>query len=182
MPTADAVMPISVVVERRDAKNPWGGHLWRPLGVLPPAAAAEPGKLLAEGEGWVHYQGGRLDIELFKRETEGYLTNLSQEPPRVFVVLRRNENAEGQGEEGGQGGQGELEFEPFMVTVCPYEASKYTEDQDDVVEGVPMPPDVLAWVRDFVTAHHVDTPFVKRKNRRQDDNGGRPPGPQRSLS
>jgi hypothetical protein len=176
MPTADAIMPISVVIERREAKNPWGGDLWRPLGVLPPGAAAEPGKILAEGEGWAHYQGGRFDIELFKRETEGYLTNLSQEPPRVFVVLRRNEDAEGPGEQEG------LEFEPFMVTVCPYEASKYGEDHDDVVEGVPMPPDVLAWVRDFVTAHHVDTPFVKRKNRRQDDNGGRPPGSPRGLS
>jgi len=177
MPTADAVMPISVVVERRDAKNPWGGQLWRPLGILPPAAAAEPGKLLAEGKGWAHYQGGRFDIELFKRETEGYLTNLSQEPPRVFVVLRRNEDAEGQGE------QGELEFEPFMVTVCPYEASKYTEDQDEVVEGVPMPPDVLAWVQDFVSAYHVDTPFVKRKNRPKDEGERRPPpAAQRGLS
>jgi hypothetical protein len=153
MPTADAVMPISVVVERRDAKNPWGGQLWRPLGILPPAAAAEPGKLLAEGEGWAHYQGGRFDIELFKRETEG------------------------------QGEQGGLEFEPFMVTVCPYEASKYTEDQDEVVEGVPMPPDVLAWVQDFVSAYHVDTPFVKRKNRPKDEGERRPPpSVQRGLS
>ncbi len=169
MSTADAIMPISVVVERRETKSPWGEHLWRPLGVLPAAAAAESGKLLAEGDGWAHYQGGRLDIELFKRETEGYLTNLSQEPPRVFIVLRRNEEAEG------------LEFEPFMATVCPYEAMGYNEDNEDVVEGVPMPPDIMAWLREFVTAHHVDTPFVKRKNRRKDDNGGRTQGPQRDV-
>ncbi len=170
--TADAVMPISVVVERRDSKNPWGGHLWRPLGVLPAVAAAESGKLLAHGEGWAQYQGGKLDIELFKRETEGYLTNLSQEPPVVFIVLRRNEGAEG------------LEFEPFMATVCPYEAMNYNEDNDDVVEGVPMPPHILAWLREFVTVHHVEVPFVKRKNRRKDDNGGRPPGqgPRQDLS
>lgn len=169
MTAADAVMPISVVVERRESKNSWSEDLWRPLGVLPASAAAEPGKLLAEGEGWAHYQGGRLNIELFKRETEGYLTNLSQEPPMVYVVLRQNEDAEG------------LAFEPFMATVCPYEAMNYNEDNDDVVEGVAMPPDVLAWLRDFVSIHHVDTPFVKRKNRRKDDIGGRPPGLQRDV-
>lgn len=161
--TADAVLPISVVVERRESKNPWGDPLWRPFGVLPADAAAATGKLLAEGEGWAQYQGGKLNIELFKRETEGYLTNLSQERPMVFIVLRRNGEAEG------------LEFEPFMATVCPYEAMNYSEDNDDVVEGVPMPPDVMAWVREFVTAHHVETPFVKRKNRRRPDGEHAPP-------
>jgi hypothetical protein len=174
MTAADAVMPISVVVERRESTNPWGGGLWRPFGVLPPDAAADAGKLLAEGEGWAQYQGGRLDIELFKRETEGYLTNLSQERPKVFVVLRRNEDEDG------------LEFEPFMATVCPDEAMNYSEGNNDVVEGVPMPSDIIVWLREFVAAHHVETPFVKRKKRRKDNNGGRhgPPGqrPQQDLS
>ncbi len=52
----------------------------------------------------------------------------------------------------------------------------YSEGNDDVVEGVPMPPEILVWLQDFVTRHHVDTPFVKRKNKRhQDDYGGKPP-------
>jgi hypothetical protein len=160
---ADAVMPISVVVERRTAKGPWLDDLWRPIGVLPKDAAAEPGRLLAEGDGWAQYQGGTLELELFRGETEGYLTNLSQNPPRVFIVLRRNEEAEG------------LAFTPFLATVCPYEAIGYSEGNDDVVEGVPMPPDLMVWVQDFVTRHHVDVPFKKRKNRRTDDDYGEQP-------
>jgi hypothetical protein len=160
---ADAVMPISVVVERRTAKGPWLEDLWRPIGVLPKDAAAERGRLLAEGDGWAQYQGGTLELELFRGETEGYLTNLSQNPPRVFIVLRRNEEAEG------------LAFTPFLATVCPYEAMGYSEGNDDVVEGVPMPPDLMVWVQDFVTRHHVDVPFKKRKNRRTDDDYGEQP-------
>ena len=52
-----------------------------------------------------------------------------------------------------------LEFAPFLVTVCPYEAMGYTENNDDlVVESVPMSPEVMAWVQEFVAAHHVDEP------------------------
>jgi len=167
---ADAVMPISVVFERRAAEGPWRDDVWRPIGVLPGTVAAEPGRLLAEGEDWAQYQGGVLELELFRRETEGYLTNLTQDPPRVFIVLRRNEDDEG------------LAFAPFLATVCPYEAMGYDEGNDDVVEGVPMPPEVMAWVRDFVAQHHVDVPFKKRKNRRHDDKyGGRPPAGNRGL-
>jgi len=169
--SADAVMPVSVVIERRETDNQWDDHLWRPIGVLP-RADLEPGKMLAEGEGWAQYYGGVLDIELYRGETDGYRTNLSQEPPLIYVVLRRSADAE------------VLEFEPFMVTACPYEAMSYSEGNDDVVEGVPMPPEVMEWLREFVAVHHVDKPFVKRKNKRQkeEDERGRHPHPGRVLS
>jgi len=159
--TADAVMPVSVVIERRAVNSQWIDHVWRPVGVLP-VAANDHGRLLAEGEGWTQYHGGTLDIELFRGETEGYRNNLSQTPPMVYVVLRKNEDEEG------------LEYEPFLATVCPYEAMGYSEDNDETVEGVPMPPEVVIWVQDFVTRHHVDTPFVKRKNKRHQDDPHRP--------
>lgn len=159
---ADAVMPVSIVVERRAVNSQWLDHVWRPIGVLP-VTANDHGRLLAEGEGWAQFHGGTLDIELFRGETEGYRNNLSQTSPMVYVVLRKNEEADG------------LEFAPFLVTACPYEAMGYNEDNDEVVEGVPMPPEVMVWVQDFVTRHHVDRPFVKRKNkRREDDIRGRP--------
>jgi hypothetical protein len=158
---ADAVMPISVVIERRASNSPWQEYVWRAVGVLP-KAAAERGQLLASGEGWAHFQGGTLELELHRGETEGYLTNLSQTPPVVFVVLRRREEGEG------------LDYEPFVATACPYEAMGYTPGGDDIIEGVPMPPEVMAWVQEFVALHHVDVPFKKRKNKRhQDDYGGK---------
>ncbi len=161
--SADAVMPVSVVVERRKAQSEWLDYIWRPAGVLP-APSADRGKLLAEGEGWTHFHGGTLNLELFRGETEGYLTNLSQVPPAVYVVLRKTEDDDA------------LEYAPFLVTVCPYEAMGYADGNDDVVEPVPMPPEIVTWVQEFVTLHHVDTPFVKRKNRRhQDDYGGKAP-------
>ena len=104
----------------------------------------------------------RCALELHRGETEGYLVNLSQVPPVVFVVLRRGEAAD------------EMEVEPFHATVCPYEAMGYVESGDEIVEGVPMPQEVQDWVREFVAVYHVDTPFIKRRNRRADDADGEP--------
>ncbi|MEJ2378295.1 MAG: DUF3305 domain-containing protein [Pseudolabrys sp.] len=167
---ADAVMPITVVVECRASKHPWQDEIWRPLGVVP-RTAGECGQVLASGEGWTHFHGGTLDIELFRGETEGYRSNLSQETPLVYVVLSRNEQSEG------------MAFEPFLATACPYEAEAYTDGGDEIVEGVPMRPELVEWVRQFVAQHHVDRPFVKRKNRRDKHaDMGRPAQPGRAPS
>ena len=61
---------------------------------------------------------------------------------------------------------------PFLVTVCPYEAESYTESGEEIVEGVPMPPEILGWVQAFVDTHHVDQPFKKRKQKKAYDPRG----------
>jgi hypothetical protein len=160
--SADAMMPVSVVIERRKSDHPWQDHTWRPIGILP-RAAPERWKLLAEGEGWAHFLAGTLKLELYRRETEGYLANLSQAQPVVYVVLRRGEDA------------GDMEVEPFHVTVCPHEASAYDKGGDDIVDGAPMPPEVLAWVAEFVDRYHVEVPFQKRQ--RDGRNESRPRDP-----
>lgn len=163
--SADAVMPVSVVLERRTSKSQWVDHVWEPIGVLP-RVALPAGAVMAEGEGFVQYHGGSLDLELFRGETEGYLNNLSQSPPLVYVVLRRDGD-----DTAVPANLAGLEFKPFLVTVCPYEGNGYAKGSEDlVVEGVPMPLPIMAWVQEFVAAHHVDEPFVKRKNRRHQDN------------
>lgn len=158
---ADAVMPVGIVVERRKTNHPWQDHDWRPIGVLA-HVAPEKWKLLAEGDGWAQYQAGTLSIELHRGETEGYLVNLSQNTPVVYVVLRRAEEA------------GEMDIDPFHATVSSYEAMAYDKGIDEIVEGVTMPAEVRAWVAEFVERYHVDVPFRKRKNRRHDDDIGEP--------
>jgi len=159
---ADAVMPVGVMIERRKANHPWQDYDWLPIGVLA-HVAPERWKLLAEGNGWAQYHAGTLNIELHRRETEGYLVNLSQDPPVVYIALRRSEDE-----------ASEMNIEPFHATVCPYEAMSFDEggDEDETVVGVPMPPEVLAWVGEFVERYHVDAPFKKRRNRRHDDEVG----------
>lgn len=148
-------MPLGVVLERRAIDHPWEDHAWRPVAVIPGAPTVESWRRLGDGDGWVHYHAGTLDLELFPRETDGYRTNLGQPQPAVYVVLRTDEGDE----EMGDG----HEVAPVLVTVCPHEAEGYVESGDEIVEAVPMPEEVAAWVQAFVDEHHVEVPFVKRK-------------------
>lgn len=154
--------PMGVVVERRSLNSPWKDYEWRPVAVIPGAGARDPQAewlKIGEGEGWVRFHAGTLPLELFRKETEGYRLNLSQDPPRLFVVLRPTEDEDSR-----------HEVVPFMVTACPYQAQDYLDSGEEVVEPVAMPDAVVALVQDFVDRYHVDEPFHKRKRKRYDPN------------
>lgn len=157
-------VPMGVVLERRDSNNRWIDHEWLPVAVVPGAPPLDPAgawRRLADGEGWVQYHAGTLRLDLFRTDTEAYKTGLSNDPPQVYVVLREAES-------------GEHEVVPFAVTASPYEAQDYLDSGEEIVEGVPMPDAVIAWVAAFVEAHHVDEPFRKRRLRRRDDAPDKP--------
>ncbi len=157
---AEETLPLGVVLERRDSDHPWQDFSWRPVGVVPGAPALDPTddwKLLRGGEGWKHYHCGTLTLSLFRKETEAYRLNLSQQPPSIFVVLREAEETDTI-----------HDYVAFLVTASPYEAQDYLDSGEDIVEAVPMPPDVIAFVQGYVDEHHVDEPFHKRKRNRHD--------------
>ncbi len=155
---SNETLPLGVVVERRRIDHPWKDHTWQPVAVIPGATAKDPKgdwTVLRRGEDWVQYHCATLPLELFRRETEGYKVNLTQAPPRVFVVLRSDDDPDS-----------EHEFLPFLVTASPYEAQDYLDTGEEIVEGVTMPGDVVAFVQAFVDAHHVEEVFHKRKRQK----------------
>jgi Protein of unknown function (DUF3305) len=155
-----ANLPLGIVVERRAVDNPWIDHKWRSIAVIagaPPLSPFDAWTLMRQGDGWAQFHAGTLNLELFRKETEGYKVNLSQQPPRLFIVLR-----------GGDEDRSDHEVVPFLVTVSPYEAQDYLDSGEDQVDAVPMPDGVIAFVQDFIERHHVDEPFRKRKRTRAD--------------
>lgn len=163
-------IPVGVIIERREIDNPWQDYTYHPVAVVPGMGAMDDGadwRLIREGEGWTHFHAATLELELFPGETAGYKSNLSSFQPHLYVVLAPGEEAE------------DAEVIPALVTACPYEAESYMEDSDMIVEGVPMPDELAAWIGAFVDAHHVEETFQKRKNKKAYDprKGGFRPRP-----
>lgn len=154
--SAAETMTLGVIVERRSVDSPWIDHTWKAVAVLPGGGAVAPGTAVDRGKGWERFFAGDLPLGLFRRETEGYRRNLSNETPVVYVVLDPTEAGE------------LLDVRPFVVTACPYEAAGY-EQEDRQVDGVPMPTEVFVFVRGFIERHHVDEPFVKRRQKHKTD-------------
>lgn len=167
---SDEVLTVGVVLRRQRSNHPWQSHVWRATDVVVGMAPDDTWRLLRESDSEAHFLAGTRPLRLFRGETENYRHNLSQRAPMVYVVLRPAED------------DVERPLRPFHVTVCPTEAQEYL-DGEDMVEAVPMPPAIAAWIADYVRRYHVERPFEKRGRQARDarkraaaEDPGRKPG------
>lgn len=152
-----SVMALGVIVERRPVANPWASDQWLPVAVLPNAAEADWAPLPQEPDdppGAARWHAATLPVTLYRTDCEAYLENLESDRPAVYVVLRPAEDDEAA-----------HEVEVVCATLSPYEAQDFLDSGDDIVEPLPIPAQVEAWLRDFIARHHTETPFKKRKRK-----------------
>ena len=127
---------------------------WTVTGVLPGAGPGNWRELRRDGD-TVEYHAATADLTLHRAETEAYIPALANTPPLLWVILRP----------GGPDDRPEL----LTVTASAYEAQDYGDNGEDLVEPVPMPDGVIAWVEAFVRQHHKEEAFVKRKRRPREE-------------
>ena len=144
-------MPVGVVVRRQPGVTRWAKWVWRPVAVLPGAKPARWQELRRDGEA-VEYHAGTVTLVLHRTDTEDYRAALSNEPPTLYVVMRAAEEPM----------VGNL-FDVHAVMASPYDAEEVAGADESLVEPVPMPPVLVAFVAGFVERHYKETPFVKRQ-------------------
>jgi hypothetical protein len=141
-------LPLGIVVRRLPGVTRWVSHVWKAVAVMPGAANADWNVLRRDGE-TVEYHAATLPLELFRTDTEAYLNGLSAKIPSIYVVMRESDN--------------DRPLDMVLVTASPYEAQDYADTGEEIVEKVPMPEGLVAWIRDFVELHHEDEVFIKRR-------------------
>jgi hypothetical protein len=147
---------VGVVVAKRKLKGPWAEHAWLPRAVLPAVPAADRwAKLGTDGDDELFY-AGPAEIWLERGATAHYGDNLTAAQPSLWISLRP------------VGGD---EVEVGTATADPYEGEGMAEAIGEIVEAVPMPPEIQAKVAAFYKAFHVERPFIKRQRDRTDPDG-----------
>lgn len=148
-------IPVGVVVERSKTEGRWSDMIWKSVGVLTgvPATPAWT-KLSDDEEERATFYAGVADIELHRAETTNYRDNLATGAPLLWVVLRPTHD--------------EPPFNLAVVTADPAEAEAMAAIGDALVDSVAMPQEIRDTVEAFVSEHHVDRSFVKRKRDRAD--------------
>ncbi|MGC1504464.1 MAG: DUF3305 domain-containing protein [Sulfitobacter sp.] len=141
-------MPLGIVIRRVPGVTRWASHVWKAVAVLPGAGPAKWKELRRDGDA-VEYHAATLPLELFRTDTEAYLHGLSAKMPAIYVVMRDT------------GGDHPLDL--VLATASPYEAQDYADTGEELVEKVPMPEGLIAWIRDYVEQHHEDEVFIKRR-------------------
>jgi len=141
-------LAVAVVMQRRVTRNRWQSEIWEPWSIVPGFAEADAARMLVERpelQQWL-YPGFKL--ELHRDEAEGYYLNVSTDKPRVFVLWRMD---------------GEVGV-PLAVTASYNEGGRWL-DGGNSVDGVPMPPEVFAWVGEFVEKNYRPEPKKRIKPR-----------------
>lgn len=148
-------MPVGVVVRKAPGVTRWAKWSWTVSGLLPGAGPADWREIRREGE-TVEYHAATLPLTLFSSDTDAYRNTLAGRTPSLYVVMRDALEPDAR-----------MPWRVDLITANAYEGQGYAESGDGLVELVPMPLAMIAWVHDFVAAHHVEQPFVKRKRDRK---------------
>lgn len=152
--TALLSIPVGVVVERSKGSSRWAEFLWRPASALAGVPDTPVWTKLADDGERATFYAGAAEIELHRTETGNYRDNLMSGAPLLWVVLQPTES--------------EPPFQLELVTADPAEGEALAGVGADIVDTVPMPPAIEETIAAFVSEHHVERTFVKRKRDRAD--------------
>ena len=143
--------PVAGIMQRTMLKDRWGTEAWEAYGVVRDIfeAVGAPQVIHEDAQQrQILYPG--FVLTLHRDEAEGYYLNVSSPAPRVFVEWREDE------------GEDVNKVRPAFVTVSYNEAARWM-DSNEKVDGVPMPPEIFAWVGAFVERHYRPQPKKMRR-------------------
>ncbi len=144
-------LKIGAVVRRSPGVTRWARETWKPVAVIPGAPEAFWKELVREGE-VVDYHAGTVAMELFRADVEGYLVSLNMTSPSVWVVMDRD-----------QANRSPSGWVVSSVTASAHEALDALDSGESIVEAVPIPESMAAWIKEFIDMHYVEEPFKKRR-------------------
>jgi len=149
--------PVAVVVERIPLANRWASEKWQIGTVERDDSPLRVAVRLSDDATGTRWRFTGFGIELHASESEGYFLNITAPEPKIFVMWRMLD-ADTIAADG-------LAARPELVTVSFNEAARLM-DGGEMVDAVPLSPDVLAWMQPFVAANYKPEP--KRKVRRNE--------------
>jgi hypothetical protein len=144
---------LAVIMQRRLIQNRWQSASWEPWSVLESDEAQNPPRQLvdkAEASQWL-YPG--FELLLHRDEAEGYYLNMTSGSPRIFVLWRMEGDDEAT-----------ARAIPLHVTASYNEAGRWM-DGGHFVDSVALPPDLFAWLGEYVEQNYRPEPKKRRKPR-----------------
>ena len=143
-------IPLGIVMERQKVENPWTTFSWRTVAAITGGPKLKRWQKMSYTDRSTHFFAGTLILQLHRGETEGYRVNLSQRNPSLYVILQNIT---------------EEWPKPFLVTACPFEAEDYEISGEERTDRINMPEAISALVGHFISEHHIEEKFVKRKRK-----------------
>ncbi len=140
---------VAVLVERRKGVTPWQEWVWQAVEVLEAVPDLPPWSVMRTEGSTTLWFAGAAEVALHPTDTDNYRHNLGSGQPRLWVILRQIETEPG--------------LALHVATADAGEAHNYADSGTDLMEALPLPTGLTAWVEDFCERHHQVREFRKRK-------------------
>ena len=154
-PSRTAPYRLAVIMERVKLANRWATERWEAKGVVrdvtPPGSGEQ---VIVSGENMTQILFPGFLVKLQPDESEGYLYNITSPHPKVFVMWHMD---------------GET-AKPDRLTVSYHEGARWM-DSDEKVDGVPLPPGLVPWIREFAARHYKPEPKKQKRYASNKDKG-----------
>ncbi|HAP51533.1 DUF3305 domain-containing protein [Marinobacter flavimaris] len=144
-------LKVGAVVRRSPGVTRWAKVIWKPVAVIPGAPEAFWKEMVREGD-VVDYHAGTVTMELFRADVEGYLVSLNMAAPSVWIILDKDVTS-----------QSPSGWVVSTVTASAHEALDALDSGESIVEAVPIPESLAAWIKEFIDMHYIEEPFKKRR-------------------
>lgn len=144
-------LKVGAVVRRSPGVTRWVKEIWKPVAVIPGAPDAFWKELVREGD-VVDYHAGTVTMELFRADVEGYLVSLNMAVPSIWIIMDRDVTS-----------QSPSGWVVSTVTASAHEALDALDSGESIVEAVPIPESMAAWIKEFIDMHYIEEPFKKRR-------------------
>lgn len=143
---------LGVIAEKRKSSSRWAQDYWIPVGVMLDPTDFKAGDVLLQDDRVTRYYMGHTDLTCYAADTEAYVENFDSGAPALYVVLRQDTDDETP-----------LPWYLHSVTASPHAAQDHEVGAQDIVERIPMPPEIAAVLLGFLDEFHVDVKFRKRR-------------------
>ncbi|MDH5342677.1 MAG: DUF3305 domain-containing protein [Betaproteobacteria bacterium] len=144
----------AVVMERQTLDNRWASEKWEAKAVIPDLTPGATPRVVIDTPQIKQILVSGLVLQLKRDEAEGYYMNLTSDQPKVFVLWR----------------MGEEIAEPQMLTASYNEGARWLDNEENV-DGVPLPVELVSWIAAFSDRHYQPEPRKKVKYATNKDKG-----------
>ncbi|PHQ25745.1 molybdopterin-guanine dinucleotide biosynthesis protein MobA [Marinobacter guineae] len=144
-------LQVGAVVRRSPGVTRWAKTIWTPVAVIPGAPEAFWREMVREGN-VVDYHAGTVTMELFRADVEGYLVSLNMAVPSIWIVMDKDITS-----------QSPSGWVVSTITASAHEALDALDSGESIVEAVPIPESLAAWIKEFIDKHYIEEPFKKRR-------------------
>jgi len=133
-------IPIGIIIEKCAMDGPWQTDVWRPTEAVVGQVPLETGSRIRRAGKIEAYFAGNAALDLYPSDIASYRNNLHQEIPRIYVVLAATDGRPPN---------------VHLVTAAPDEAEAYLDGDPSLVDGVPMPPSLIALISTYIDEYDV---------------------------